>query len=226
MTIDRERLGAYVDGELNEIERRRFEAGLAADPALAEQVEAERRLRKLLKARFDPIAEQTVPDRLIAAVRDGAAVTPLPRRQGWGVPQWAAIAASLVVGIVGGQALRPHGEIAERGGALVASGSLGQALETQLASAQAPAAQVRIGLTFKDRQGAWCRSFEKAALQGIACRGPDGWSLRQTMTGTSAATEYRQAGSGALAAAAQDMAGGEPLDADQERRIITRGWKR
>ncbi|MFD1612729.1 anti-sigma factor family protein [Sphingomonas tabacisoli] len=226
MTIDRERLGAYVDGELGEIERRRFEADLAADPALAQQVEAERRLRTLLKARFDPIAEQTVPDRLIAAVREGAAVTPLPTRKSWGVPQWAAIAASLVVGIVGGQALRPHGEIAERGGALVASGSLGRALETQLASIQAPGAEVRIGLTFKDHQGAWCRSFEKAALQGIACRGADGWSLRQTMAGASAATEYRQADSGALAAAAQGMAGGEPLDAEQERRVITARWRR
>ena len=225
MTIDRETIGAFVDGELNEIERRRVERAVSGDPELARQVEAERRLRSLLKARFDPVAEEAAPERLVATVREAAQGEPLRPRRAWGAPQWAAIAATLVAGIMAGQLFRPGGEVVQRNGALVASGPLAHALDTQLASAQGPDAPVRIGLSFRSRDGAWCRTFEQRALSGIACRAGDGWTLRRTMGGTGLATEYRQAGSGELAAIAQDMAAEAPLDAEQERAAVARGWK-
>ena len=153
MTIDRETIGAFVDGELNELERRRVEAALADNAALARQVDAERRLRALLKARFDPIAEAPAPERLAEAVREGATVVPLPRRGGWAAPPWAAIAATLVLGLVLGRQIQPERD------PLLATGPLAHALETQLASNQAPNPPVRIGLTFKARDGAWCRTF-------------------------------------------------------------------
>ena len=225
MTIDRETIGAFVDGELNEIDRRRVEAAIAGDPSLARQVKAERRLRALLRTRFDPVAEQPVPEPLVAAVREGSKVAPLQPRRTWGAPQWAAMAATLVAGIVAGQLFRPDGEVVQRHGSLVASGALARALETQLASAQAPGAPVRIGLSFKARDGAWCRTFEQAALQGIACRTSDGWHLRRTVGAGESATEYRQAASSDVAAAAQEMAAEPPLDPEQERRIVSKGWE-
>lgn len=218
MTIDRETIGAFVDGELNEIERRRVEAALADNPVFAQQVEAERRLRALLKARFDPIAEEPVPERLGDAVRAGAKVVPLRRRAGWAAPQWAAIAATLVLGLLLGRQLQPERD------PLLATGPLARALETQLASAQAPDAPVRIGLTFKARDGAWCRTFEQKRLDGIACRDRGAWRLRQLVAAPAQATEYRQAGSGAIAAAAQDMAADVPLDAVQERLAVESDW--
>jgi hypothetical protein len=228
MTIDRETLGAFVDGELDEITRRRIEAELAENPVLAQQVEAERRLRAALQARFAPIADEPVPERLIAAVRAGAKVAPLtsvrPRRS-WGMPQWAAIAATLVMGIVAGQQLQPARDVNGRGGALVASGELADALETQLASAQGPDAPVRIGLSFKAQDGAWCRTFEQNTLEGIACRSGDSWQLRRTMTSSARGAEYRQAGSSEIAAAAQAMAADVPLDAEAERAAVARGWR-
>ena len=223
MTIDRETIGAFVDGELNEIERRRIEAALNADPALAQQVEAERRLRAALKARFDPVAAAPVPEHLVAAVREGAKVAPMRRRIGWGMPQWAAMAATLALGLLVGQQLRPGADVVGRDGAMHASGALAQALETQLASAQG--APVRIGLTFKARDGAWCRTFEQQALAGIACRAGEGWALRRVEAGARQSGEYRQAGSTGIAAAAQDMAADSPLDAQAERAVIARAWQ-
>lgn len=219
MTVDRETIGAFVDGELNEIERRRVEAELASNPVLAQQVEAERRLRGLLKARFDPIAEELVPERLAAAVRAGTKIAPLPRRGRWAVPQWAAIAATLMLGLLLGRQLQPEHD------PLLASGTLALALETQLASAQPPNAPVRIGLTFKARDGAWCRTFEQKSLDGIACRDGDRWRLRQAIAAPAQATEYRQAGSSAVLAAAQDMAADAPLDAADERAVVNGDWK-
>jgi hypothetical protein len=186
---------------------------------LAQQVEAERRLRALLKARFDPIAEAPVPERLEQAVQEGATVVPLPKRRGWAAPQWAAIAATLVLGLLLGRQLQPERD------PLLATGPLAQALETQLASAQAPDAPVRIGLTFKAHDGAWCRTFEQRTLDGIACRDGGQWRVRQIMAGPAQATEYRQAGSGAIAAAAQEMAADAPLDAAGERAVVSGDWK-
>lgn len=225
MTIDRETIGAFVDGELNEIERRRIEQAIAEDEELARQVEMEARLRAFLGARFDPIAQAPVPERLTAAVHAAATVTPLRPRRSWGAPHWAAIVATLVVGIVAGQTLRPRGDVTGKGGALVASGALGRALEAQLASAQPTNPPVRIGLTFKAQDGAWCRSFTQAALQGIACRTPDGWQLRRTASGPPQTTEYRQAGSGDIAAAVQAMAAVGPLGSSEERRVVRSGWR-
>lgn len=219
MIIDRETIGAFVDGELSEIERRRVEAALVDNPVLAQQVEAERRLRTLLKARFDPISEAPVPERLEQTVREGAKVVPLPRRSGWAAPQWAAIAATLVLGLLLGRQLHPERD------PLLATGPLAQALETQLASAQPPNASVRIGLTFKAHDGAWCRTFEQKRLDGIACRQDGSWRLRQLSAGPEQVTEYRQARSGGIAAEAQDMAADAPLDAEQEHVAVASGWK-
>jgi negative regulator of sigma E activity len=217
MSFDRETIGAYVDGELDEIRRRRIEAALKDDPELARQVEAERRLRDALQARFAPIAEQPVPERLVAAVRDGAKVAPFaPKRTRW-VP--VAIAASIAAVAVVGLQLRPEND------PNLASGPLAQALETQLASAQTADALVRIGFTFKARDGSWCRTFEQRTTSGVACRSNEGWQVRHRDSGASQTGDYRQAGSPEIAAAAQEMAADAPLDAKAERAVVRKRWK-
>lgn len=218
MTFDRETIGAYVDGELDEIRRRRIEAALADDPELARRIEAERKLRAMLQARFAPIADAPVPEALIAAVEQGAKVQALPSRG----RRWApvAVAASIAALAVVGLQLRSGGD------PNLASGTLAQALETQLAATQTADASVRIGFTFKTRDGAWCRTFEEHTAAGIACRSDAGWRVRQRESGAPQAGDYRQASSPAIAAAAQDMAAEPPLDGEQERAVIGSGWKR
>ena len=119
-----ERLTAYVDGELDPPARMAFERDLARDPARQAEVARQRRLRARLAAAFDPVLDEPVPLRLSSAAQSANA----PRRL-WGVPHWAAMAASLLVGVLAGRAaLAPSGSWTERGGAMVARGALAEAL--------------------------------------------------------------------------------------------------
>ena len=72
MSVTREQIAAYADGELTGAELAEVEAALAADPALAEQVERHRELKKRLGAHFAPFAEQPVPERLTTLLQTGA----------------------------------------------------------------------------------------------------------------------------------------------------------
>ena len=67
--------------------------------------------------------------------------------------------------------------------ARVAQGPLAAALDTQLASAQPADAATRIGLSFAAADGRLCRTFDSAALSGLACRGGEGWQLMMTAAG-------------------------------------------
>ena len=62
----------------------------------------------------------------------------------------------------------------------------------------------------------------------IACRDGGQWRLEHVLPGAGASSAaYRQAGSqeAELMALAQNMAGGEPFDAAQEKASKEKGWK-
>lgn len=235
MTIDPdmppETLMAFVDGELDPLTAKGVERAIAANPALAEQVAAQRALRTRLSAAFAPIAEEPVPDALAARLRDNVVTLarPAPRRV---VSRWreaAALAACLTLGVLLGQNWRgAGGPVAARDGGLYASGPLAAALDTQLAATQG-SAPVRMLASFRATSGEYCRVFAGSVTDGIACRDPRGWALRQTRSAPAAGGQgdYRQAGSSdpALLAAAQDMMAGDPLDAAGEARAKAAGWR-
>jgi len=83
-------LHAYVDGALDAAHRREVEAHLAANTADAERVRAWQDQRAQMRALFNPVLEEVVPDRLRAAV--------VPKR---GFP-YALAASFLVAGIAVG----------------------------------------------------------------------------------------------------------------------------
>jgi anti-sigma factor RsiW len=58
---------AYVDGELDAAARADVERAIAADPTLAARVARERTLRARLSAAFDPMLDEPLPERLLAA---------------------------------------------------------------------------------------------------------------------------------------------------------------
>jgi hypothetical protein len=220
-----ERLIAYVDGELTLRERAAFEAEMAADSALAAQVAQHRRLAARVSEAYAPVLEEPVPPQLVAlaSAANDAGRRPLA------LPQWAAMAACLVVGVLGGRAFWPdNAPLAVRGGELVARGGLAKALTTQLASE--PGA-VKIGLSFRTRDGRYCRTFESAAdhLAGLACRRDGGW-VAQTATAWApqAATDYRTAASAtppAVLSTVDALISGEALDAAAERAARDGGWQ-
>jgi hypothetical protein len=244
MTIDPEMLAAYADGELGPEDAARVEAAIAADPALAGQVEAHRALRATLSAHFAPILDMPVPDRLtgalsprdnvfdLAAARKARAkaaeeVTQTqPARTRWIIG--GALAASLALGLVIGGRTDPGSSVISRDGQLIASAALDRALTTQLASAQ-DGAPVRILLSFKGLDGRLCRGFEEGVTAGIACRTGESWTIERTQAsgGKGGQGGYRQAGSAEseIMAAAQDMAAGDALDAQAEKGARDAGWR-
>ena len=234
--IDDDMLMAYADGELDEIGRARVERAVAADPALRARLEQQRTLRATLAAFYGPTAEEDVPERFRAMLDSKIVDFPAARarRTQAARPLWqslAALAATLVLGIALGRTLLmpAGGPIAVENGTMVAQGPLAVALDTQLASAQAPNAATRIGTSFAATDGRLCRTFDSAALAGIACRGDQSWQLIMTGAGSGAPrTDYRQAGNAnpLVAEAAQALMAGEPFDANAERRARDSGWRR
>lgn len=311
MTPSDDILMAYADGELDPKTRAEVEDAMAADPRIAGRVAAHRALRNRVRAGFDSVLEETVPERLVAAARarsrgpvedgvsrapsghgaqsrdgvsdaplgdgvsraplgdgvsrgalgdgvshapsealsDNRVVVPLRQRRGgtrplprWGLPQWGAVAASFVLG-----ALMLHfgtdwyfsGPVTERGGQLLAAGALDKALSRQLVSEQAADSAVRIGVSFRSKDGSYCRTFqmrEQTNLAGLACREGDQWRLdvlargepsQDGGTGNDAHSGFRPAGSALPASIVQavDQAiDGEPLDAAAEAHAKMNQW--
>lgn len=230
MHVDDDLLMAFADGELDEVSRARVERAIAEDPMLRARLEQQQRLRATLAAHYGPVADEEVPERLRAMLETN--VVQLPARPK-ARPIWqslTALAASLVIGLALGRTLLvPTGPVGIEGGTMVARGPLAEALDTQLASAQPADAATRIGLSFAAADGRLCRTFDGAALSGLACRGEAGWQLIMTTAGAGGwRSEYRQAGSGdpQVLATAQALMAGDAFDAAAERRARDSGWRR
>jgi hypothetical protein len=232
MTIEDDTFFAWLDGELPSDEAARVEAEVAKSPELTRAAEQHRAFQARLKRAFDTVAEAPVPARLRprAEVIDFAAAKRARRPGHWvSAAQWAAMAATLAIGIFAGTMMSPgsSGSVEVRGGKLYAAASLNRALDTELASAPANG-PVRIGLTFRDQSGALCRTFTDPQSSGLACRDGSRWQLR----GLFAAPEgqggsYRMAGGmdPSLAALVDSTMAGDPLDAAQEKGARNSGWK-
>lgn len=231
MSFDPDIIAAYVDGELDDLTARRIEREAESDAALAAGIARHRALRARLSAHFAPVADEPVPDRLrVLLVGDSLDTSLSERREAkrarFAPVHWGAIAASLVLGLtLGLKPWAPVPDVTGANGVLVASGRLAKALDTQLASNQPADADIRIALSFRDRQGRTCRSFEGRDLSGIGCREDGRWTLERTAAGQKAG-EYRQASSSDLSAAAAAMMADDPFDAKAERAARDAGWNR
>lgn len=244
MKLPEETLMAYADGELDADTRNAVEAAMATDPQVAAEIARHRALRAKLNAAFDGAIHEPVPDRLIAAARTapagpGAQVSdigaardarkPLPQRK-WSWPEWGAIAASLLVGVIVSRVALDAGSadsIIAKNDGMVAGGALASALNSQPAGTAG--SKVQIVASFRAKSGEYCRAFAIDALAGMACRGSDDWRVRALAQRESAAAgDYRMAATALPAPIAQAVAAtmaGEALDADEEAAARARDWK-
>jgi hypothetical protein len=247
MRFTDETLMAYVDGELDQATRNAVELAMRADPKLAEKVRQHVALRGEVFRAFAGTLEEPVPPRLRQVVQSANVVqldsvraakrkvVEVPRRWSW--PEWGAIAATLVVGVLAGamglSSLRGESQLTaavDTEGALTAHGKLDAALTRQLASAQPAASGVKIGVSFVSKEGQYCRSFKMGGSAGLACRSGSEWKI-PVLTESAAAAEgaYRQAGSAMPAAvldAVDARAAGASLDAKAEQAAALKGWSR
>lgn len=243
MAIDDETLMAFADGELTGPEAEAVAAAIAADPTLGEKVAQHRALCAMLAGAFDPVLTEPVPAGIAAAAQSqpqadivdfAAARERRDARRASFAQRWGSIAAALAVGVIAGHfASVGGGLVHERNGTLFAQTELAVALDDQLASDD-PAARgspVRIGLTFRNGENQYCRTFaatQADSLSGIACRNQGKWEVRMAAQtpAEKGSAGYRMAGSDeAILDTAQAMMKGEPLDAAAEARARAETWK-
>ena len=245
MRFTDETLMAFADGELDEPTRRAVELAIRNDPALAAKVAQHRALRADVFGAFAPTLDEPVPPRLKDAVTQGKVVqldaVRAARREAvakrhWSWPEWGAIAATLVVGVLAGslglKGVQGDAQLATVVGAdgtLVAQGVLATALNQQLASAPPADPHIKLGVSFVAKDGGYCRSFMLGAAAGLACRNGSEWKIPVIAEGApGAAGAYRQAGSAmppAVLDAIDQRIAGQALDAKAEQAAAQQGWK-
>lgn len=238
MTSDDEKFFAWLDGELDGEEAAAMAAKVAADPRLARLAEQHRQLSSRLQNAFGVVAEAPVPKRLVEAARpprwnvvDIASCRDALARPFVGpLPQWAAMAAVLALGLFAGTFIGRDlvsSPVTVSNGHIYAAGAVKQALDTQLASAPGTG-DLRVGLTFRDQSGSICRSFTGSEASGLACRDGERWRVRGLFGAPEGqAGEYRMAAGidPNLAALIDSTMAGEPFDAAQERAARQQGWR-
>jgi hypothetical protein len=230
MTYSDDTLMAYADGELDPAERAAIEQAMRTDPAIAAAVERHRALRADVAAAFAGILDEPVPARLqppapanvvsLEAVRE--------QRRRWSWPEWGALAATLVVGVLAGRMVPGSGPaIAGNGNQVVARGELASALDRQVGGQGKGAVQV--GVSFAARDGAYCRGFVMGSSAGLACREGGQWRIPVLAEAEQkAAGGYRQAGSALpppVLDAIDARIADKPLDAAGEEAARARGWQ-
>lgn len=245
--LSEERWLAWLDGELDEADAADVARVVAADPVLSDRARRERALRDRLRATFAPIAEETPPSRLLAALgmtadaapvaSEAGAVVPLRPRladrvRNYRWPEWTALAASVLLGVLfGAQFLdRPIREpVRMQGGALVAGAELTRVLDRQLAAEVHPGAVLAVGLSFRDGDGRYCRTFTADGAQplgGLACRENETWRVVALGQAERQAGEFRQAASALPPSVLAEVEARqqEMLDAAGERTARDAGW--
>jgi hypothetical protein len=239
MTLSKESLSAFVDGELEPQDIARIAALVEQDPTLKSFVDEQDQLRHELRAAFSGVMDEPIPDRLLVAAAS-APVSLRVRAKEWlgagalgsalrfGVPA-AAMALGVLIGVGVERApsngsdfgTSPSGQVAARA-------DLADALEHKLASDQGT---TQIGVTFHDKSGSTCRTFSmnSGSTDGLACRHDGEWQVGALVSGQRAqSTGYSLAGSempGAIRDAIAARISGDPLDAAAERAARDSGWK-
>ena len=235
--VEEEKFFAWLDGELSPEEAAKVEAKVAADPELSKLAAEHRTMTAGLRGAFGAVEAHPIPERLQAMLKPDDKVVSFAdarskRQARLAQPFWvqaAALAATLAVGVFAGSQFvgGSSSPVEPKAGRLVASASLDRALSAQLASAPATSGP-RIGLTYRDRSGAVCRTFEDRAASGLACREGGDWRIRSLFQGAEGqSADYRMASGGdpRLMEAVDASIVGEPFDAAQEKAAMERGWR-
>lgn len=247
MQVNEEELMAWIDGELDAARADEVAQAVVADPALAARAERLRALTGTLRRAYAPVLEEPLPPRLQATLEPpGDTATTgesnvvslrprkaAPRVRNWRWPEWTALAASLVLGVlVSPWLLRHDGDrlLRSQDGGLVAGKALARVLDTQLASEAHGRDALAVGLSFRDNDGRYCRSFSARAAKtvaGLACRESGDWRVVAMADAADAAGELRQASTPLPASilAEIDARQAEMLDADAERAARARNWR-
>lgn len=247
-------LAAFLDGTLEDEQlAAAIEAAINDEPALAERAMAlaaggNDGTAQAVRDAFAPVLDAPVPARLTEALaapggaqvvhladrRDHTRARPQPANDtggGWRWPQFAAVAASLALGVmIGGPLLggREGGAGGEPGALLLANANVSAMLDAAPSGQRQDLAALGEGevvLTFRNSAGALCRQFTITAHGGgtsdaLACaaRGGD-WEVEAFGRRAAPAGEMKLAGGDAavgVVAAVDEQIAGDPLIGPEE----------
>jgi len=223
-------LTLYIDGELPPAEMELIATRLAERPDLDAWVRSQEALRTGIKSAFSGLMAAPPSARLVQAANSAPISWRWHLRQFTAPRVWAPAGAALALGLVIGIVLQPSDDFASRGGQIVAQGELATALNDKLASDSYAGTGPRIGISFRNREGRYCRTFDADAQSGYACHGDRGWAIALMTAHPQAESsgDYRMAGAemaDAVRAAVSASIEGEPFDAVAEKAARDRGWK-
>lgn len=240
---DDETLMAYADGMLEPAESRRIETLLKTRPELLRKVEMFRKTTELVRAAAAPLAQEPVPEALLAAVkakveqnreRPGTVVpfasrTKKPALRPW-LGQLAAAASVAALGgglagywLAGGESRIRHIAVGTGTPPAVAD-----VLSTAKAGTESSvdAHRMKVIASFRLGDQTLCREFEYSgapdgAVMGVACRSAGRWLTRFAVAAPSADDVYAPASSyQAVEAYLSAVGAGPPLSAAEEQEAL------
>lgn len=250
LDITDELLVAYVDDELDEAQRAMVRSVLDTNPALCRRADDMRLARDLLREGFPLHSEKSIPAPIEAAanrladacVRRSSRRTSANSLQSW---RKYAVAAGVVCVTVStsylawriGSERTPQPVTALM--RIDPETPLYRVLEytpsAAVTNVPAENSAVRAVLTFRAKDGRFCREFEILARSGgstgIACRERGEWRAEVLLSAAAAppnSNYYTPAGSAdepAVAEVAERLIQGDPLGAQEEASLLTSGWR-
>jgi hypothetical protein len=247
--MDREKLAAFVDGELGPEEAARVVMHLADSPEDRAWVDAAMRANELLGRAYAAPMDEPVPDRfreLIAGpstVPNAAAawkVVPFVRRMRLPMVS-AALAAAASIAVMlnlgtqeGSVAPLVAGRVAQDGALHAALDGMDGGETLRLPDGR----QLAMIASFADNRGGFCREFQMIADaddgfdHAVACRAPAGWRVEIVVRQVAEATDedggYRPAGgpgSSAIERLLDEIGAGMVLTAVEEAAARASGWR-
>ncbi len=234
MDPDRKTLEAFVDCELPPDDMKKIARLLESRPDLDRYVREQETLRAHLRDTF------ANPDAYPASDRHAATILSARVSLRWRlsafirrrltirslIPLGTALATGIAIGVLS----RPATNFSIDGrGQLIATGSLADALDTQLASARYLGTGARIGISFRSKAGQDCRTFSLKSASAAACHQNGAWIIavlvRTTPENPGAA--YQMAGStmpSAVRRFVERNISGVPFDAKAELNAQRQHW--
>jgi hypothetical protein len=252
LEITDELLVAYVDDELDAAQRDMVSAVLATNPALSRRAEEMRLSHDLLREAFPLRPDASVPAPIEAAsnrlaeacARRSSRRRPRSLFQGRG---WRyAFVAGLVLCVAASASYlgwrsqrestaRPVTALMRIAPDTPLHGVLESTPSAEVVNVPAEEAAMRAVLTFRAKDGRFCREFEVFARSGgstgIACRDGGTWRaevLQSAAAGPPNSNYYSPAAApdeAAVGEVVERLMDGDPLSAQQEARVLASGWQ-
>jgi len=236
---DDETLMRRIDGEMPVAERDRIDAAAASDADLAARLAALRTTGAAARAAFPIQSDARDADLARLIMASGSAPT---KSAGWKLwlgqvfaPRsaviWGGLAtAAFVAGLLIAPSLNGSTGFALTSDGAVADAGLVRVLDTGLAADGADDQGRAVGLTFRNAEGRWCRTFTATqdSVAGLVCRQGEDWRLQALAPAGSPGGEIRTASSDTPAvvlAAVDTTIAGDAVDTAAERRARDDGWR-